>query len=101
MTISSFWKSIGIISGMIIGSGIFSFPYAIRISGLWWGSISALIAFFSILAIHLAYGELVASFPEKHRLPGYVRAFFGAKWGWLEFVLQIISSAKLVILINN
>ncbi len=86
-----FLKAIGIISGMIIGSGMFALPYAVRVSGFWWGIASACLAYGAILSIHLAYGEVVANNPGHHRLPGYVRIYLGAWWGGIEAIAQIIS----------
>lgn len=86
-----FLKAFGIIGGMIIGSGMFALPYAVRISGLWWGMGSAFVAYGAILVIHLAYGEVVLNSHGKHRLPGYVNAYFGRFWGLFEGGAQIIA----------
>ncbi len=62
---------------MIIGSGIFILPYAVSVSGLWAALGMGALAFFLILSIHLAYGEIVSNTEEKHRLPGYARLYLG------------------------
>ena len=89
--IAPFWEAVGIIIGMIIGSGMFALPYAVVVSGLWWALISALVAFVAVLAIHLAYGEVVSNSTEAHRLPGFVRKYFGPFAGNVSSVAQIIS----------
>src|SRR3989344_8556474 len=89
--IAPFWEGVGIIIGMIIGSGMFALPYAVVVSGLWWALISALVAFVAVLAIHLAYGEVVSNSTEAHRLPGFVRKYFGPFAGNVSSVAQIIS----------
>lgn len=88
---SPFLTAIGVIAGMIIGSGVFALPYAVSRSGLGWSLLSALIAFFAILGIHLAYGEIVANSPRKHRLPGFVRENFGIMLGRAETIAQIFA----------
>ena len=88
---SPFTIAIGIIAGMIMGSGVFALPYAVNLSGIGWSSLSALVAFFAILAIHLAYGEIVANNPEEHRLPGYVSKYIGKTFGRAENIAQIFA----------
>ncbi len=94
----SFWKAAGIISGMIIGSGMFVIPYAVQVSGVWWSVLNAVVAFFAVLAIHLAYGEIVASASESHRLPGYVHEYLGLIPSHIERVAQVFS-LNLILLI--
>ena len=86
-----FVTAVGVIAGMIIGSGVFALPYAVSRSGLGWSLASALIAFFAILWIHGAYGEIAANSSEDHRLPGYVRAHIGAAFGRIETAAQIFA----------
>ena len=40
-----FLEAVGLIFGMIIGSGIFVLPYAVSVSGIVWGLITAFLAF--------------------------------------------------------
>jgi len=98
LILSPFWRAVGIIAGMIIGSGMFALPYSVYRSGLEMSAFNAVLAFVAVLAIHLAYGEIVANTSHSHRLPGYVREYIGTKWGRLEFVLQIAAfNAVLVV----
>ncbi|MEK9175704.1 MAG: aromatic amino acid transport family protein [Patescibacteria group bacterium] len=89
--ISPFWEAVGLISGMIIGSGMFAIPYAVTMSGFWRGVFGAIVAFFAVLAIHLAYGEVVTNDSEAHRLPGFVRKHFGSFAGEISGFSQILS----------
>jgi amino acid permease len=86
----SFWEAVGSISAMIIGSGIFALPYAVNVSGIFWGVVSAGLAFFAILSIHLAYGEIVANTDEHHRFPGYASIYLGKFFGRLSMFVQIL-----------
>lgn len=87
---SPFWEALGVFGGMIIGSGMFALPYAVSVSGLWASLIAAGLAFFAVLSIHLAYGEIVVSTEERHRFPGYVKKYLGEFLGNLNKAGQVI-----------
>ena len=75
---------------MIIGSGIFILPYAVSISGLWAALGMGALAFFLVLSIHLAYGEIVSNTEERHRLPGYARLYLGKFAGNFSKVTELL-----------
>lgn len=85
-----FLEAVGVISGMIIGSGMFALPYAVKVSGLFAAAISSLIAFLFVLLIHLAYGEIVINADDRHRLPGYAKYYLGKWYGHLSKLSQLI-----------
>ena len=85
-----YWEAVGIIVGMIIGSGIFALPYAVNVSGIFWAIISAALAFIAVLSIHLAYGEIVSNTDGSHRLPGYAKLYLGKIFGGLSLASQIL-----------
>ncbi len=85
-----FWRAVGIIFSMIVGSGIFTLPYAVHISGIWWSVVFGTLAFFAVLSIHIAYGEVVANTREIHRLPGYTKLYLGKFFGYLERLSQFL-----------
>lgn len=74
---SPIWNATGIISGLIIGAGMFTLPYAVNVSGAGWSVFNMLIAFFAVLLIHLVYGEVVVNNTSHHRLPGYAKMYLG------------------------
>lgn len=88
--LSPFWESVGVIGGMIIGSGMFALPYAVSVSGFWGAIIGAALAFFAALSIHLVYGEVVVNTREKHRLPGYAKLYLGTLVGNLSKLASIL-----------
>src|SRR3989344_8588334 len=88
--ISPFWEAIGITGSVIIGSGIFILPYAVSISGLWAALGMGALAFFLVLSIHLAYGEIVFNTEERHRLPGYARLYLGKFAGNFSKVTELL-----------
>lgn len=86
----TFLEAVGIISGMIIGSGEFALPYSVVKSGMFWAIISGAAAFLAVLAIHLAYGEIVVNTEGTMRLPGYTEKYLGKKWGTFSLWNHII-----------
>ena len=77
---SPFWRSVGIISGLI-GAGLFALPYSVNVSGVFWSLVNLVLAFFAVLSIHLVYGEVVANTQALHRFPGYVKIYLGKFMG--------------------
>ncbi|MBI2023091.1 amino acid permease [Candidatus Giovannonibacteria bacterium] len=95
---SSFWEAVGLIGGMIIGSGMFALPYAISVSGFWSSLAAAVLALFAVLSVHLAYGEIISNTSGSHRLPGYARIYLGNWAGHFEKFTGIFGfSAALLI----
>lgn len=74
---SQILEAIGIISGLIIGAGMFALPYSVNVSGAGWSILSMIIAFLAVLMIHLSYGEVVSNNESRHRLPGYAKIYLG------------------------
>lgn len=87
---SQFWESVGVFVGMVIGSGMFALPYAVSVAGLWASVVGAAFAFFAVISVHFAYGEVVVSTEERHRLPGYVKAYLGKFAGNLNKIGQVV-----------
>lgn len=72
-----FIQAVFILSGMIIGAGMFGIPFSFVQAGFWLGAIELFIITAVILFVHLLYGEIVLDTKELHRLPGYVRIYLG------------------------
>lgn len=88
--ITPFWRSVGMISGLIIGAGLFALPYSVNMSGVLWSTVNLALAFFAVISIHLVYGEVVTNTHELHRLPGYTRIYLGkfvGKFGKISAIL--------------
>ena len=75
---------------MIIGSGMFALPYAVSVSGIWASIFGMALAFFAVLSIHFAYGEVVLNTEGRHRLPGYAKLHLGKLAGNFNKITQII-----------
>lgn len=86
---SPFWRSVGIISGLI-GAGLFALPYSVNVSGFFWSFINLVLAFFAVLSIHLVYGEVVINTQTIHRFPGYVKIYLGKFTGSFAKLTSIL-----------
>jgi len=73
----SFFLSIALLLGTMIGAGIFGIPYVISKSGTLPGLFYFFILGGTCLLIHLLFGEIVLRTKGKHRLPGYAQKYLG------------------------
>lgn len=79
-----------ILSGMIIGAGMFGIPFSFVASGFWLGSLELLILAVVTLILHLIYGEIVLKTPALHRLPGYIKVHLGKEWSYLAWAAAFV-----------
>ncbi|MDP3772601.1 MAG: aromatic amino acid transport family protein [bacterium] len=66
-----------LLSGMIIGVGMFGIPFVFARAGFLLGALELLILTGVIAAVHMLYGEVVLHTSGRHRLPGYARLYLG------------------------
>lgn len=85
------FAGIGVMVGMIIGSGVFALPYVVAQAGVWLGMIAAVSALGLAWVMHYAYAEVVLRTPRRHRLPGYVRHYLGSFAGNIEALVMLVS----------
>ena len=81
--------SLAILSGTIIGAGLFSLPYIASQVG-----ILVILGYFFILGgiviiLHLLFAEVALETPDFLRLPGYARIYLG-KWGEKIAIFSVI-----------
>lgn len=67
-----------ILSGMIIGVGMFGIPFSFFHAGFWLGVFELCVLTGIVLFLHLIYGEIVLSTEGYHRMPGYVKMYLGS-----------------------
>lgn len=65
------------LSGMIIGVGMFAIPFSFYGAGFWLGALELCVLAVVVLAIHLCYGAIVSHTKDQHRLPGYAHIYMG------------------------
>lgn len=75
----NFILALAVLTGTIIGAGIFGIPYVISKSGIIPGFFYFLILSGAVLLTHLFFGEIVLRTKEKLRLPGFAEKYLGEK----------------------
>lgn len=71
-------EAVLVLSGVIIGVGMFAIPFSFAQAGFLTGIIELLVLAAIMTGLHLMYGEIVLHTPGNHRLPGYLRIHLGA-----------------------
>ena len=99
-----FIEAVLILSGMIIGVGMFSIPFSFVRSGFWLGATELLFLTAVITVFHLLYGEIVLKTEGLHRLPGYVRLYLGeraALVAWLSAFGGILGTLLVYLIVGS
>lgn len=99
------------LTGSIIGAGIFGIPYVSSRAGFWVGEAYIIGLLFLVIFLHLCYGEIVERTQEAHRIVGYARKYLGEKAerisfflglanGYMALLLYVIAAGKFVSIIT-
>lgn len=80
-----FIQAVLILSGMIIGVGMFAIPFSFTTVGFWLGVAELVVVAGAITVVHVCYGEVALATREFHRLPGYVRLHLGSKAAFFAY----------------
>lgn len=99
-----FLEAVLILSGMIIGVGMFGIPYSFVQVGFWLGALELFVIAVAITWLHLLYGEVVLKTPQLHRLPGYVRLHLGervARLSWASAFFGIVGTLLAYIVVGS
>lgn len=88
-----FLEAVLLLSGMIIGVGMFAIPFSFVAAGFWLGAAELAALAAVVLAIHLLYAEIVLATPSFHRMPGYIRAHLGRGAAAVSWVSTIFGTA--------
>ena len=94
---NSFFLSIALLLGTMIGAGIFGIPYVVSRSGIFPALFYFLILGAASLLIHLFLGEIILRTKGKHRLPGYAQKYLG-DWGKILAAFSVILGIILALL---
>ena len=60
-------KGIGMMTGLIIGAGVFALPYAFAQAGVFWGTVHLVVSLFIVYLLHQWYGG--SFFLHKRQAP--------------------------------
>src|SRR3989344_7528399 len=99
-----FVEAVLILSGMIIGVGMFGLPFSFVRAGFWLGTLELLVLSAAIVLFHLLYGEIVLKTGELHRLPGYIRIHLGPRFAglaWVSAIFGILGTLLVYIIVGS
>ena len=80
-----------ILSGTIIGAGMFGLPYAFSRVGVQFSALFVLFLAAFLAVLHIAYGLIALYTPGDHRLPGYARIYLGERSFPLVLCVNMLS----------
>jgi len=81
---------IGLLTGGIIGAGVFSLPYVFHTSGLLIGIGMLVLATIAYCFIHLMYADIIIGTPGQHRFVGYIARYLGTKASYLAILMAVV-----------
>ncbi len=87
-----FLRAVFLLTGTIIGAGIFSLPYSFLLSGFWPSFFGLIGLGFLTLVLNLFYVQVILKTPGDHQLTGYAKIYLGKKWRWLGSLAIILST---------
>lgn len=81
-----------LLSGTIVGAGMFSLPFVFSKAGLGLGFFYLI--FFGIVSmlIHLMYADIILRTQENHRFAGYAKIYFGKFGFWSGFLMTVVGA---------
>ena len=89
--------SIGVLSGTIIGAGVFSLPYVFQSSGIITGLFYLALGAIVYIIVYQMYAEVILKTQEKHRFVGYVRTYLGK---WASYFSILISVVQVIFVLT-
>lgn len=101
---AKFIEAVLILSGMIIGVGMFGIPFSFAKAGFLLGAVLLLSLSLVMIVFHVSYAQVISQTPTRHRLPGYVRLYLGhgfSMLAWLAALFGIIGTLLVYILIGG
>lgn len=99
-----FLEAVLMLSGMIIGAGMFAIPFSFARAGFLLGTLELVILSGVVAAMHLLYGEIVVGTPSRHRLPGYAHLYLGrtgAALAWGSAIFGIVGTLLAYIVVGS
>lgn len=86
-------ESLFLLVGMTVGIGMFGIPFVFARAGFLTGVLDLALLTFAVIMIHLAYTDIVYETEGTHRLPGYVRYYFGSFAGSISLAANVFGLA--------
>lgn len=86
-----FLEAVLVLSGMIIGAGMFGIPFSFAKAGFVLGTAELVLLAGLVTLLHLLYAEIVLNTGTSHRLPGYTRIYLGKRLSFVAFAAALFS----------
>ncbi len=83
----SFFKTLSVFLGTIIGVGIFGLPFVALEAGFFVVLAYLLVISFLVSLLLCIYGKVAVNTESFHRLPGYIGEYLGEKWEKVSFAV--------------
>lgn len=99
-----FIEAVLILSGMIIGVGMFGIPFSFAKAGFLLGTLELLVLTAVMLVFHIVYADIVIGTGKFHRVPGYVKTYLGhnlSTFAWFATLFGIIGTILVYIIIGT
>ena len=77
--ISNFWYAVAMLTGTIVGVGVFGLPYVAWHAGFFVEAVYLGALFLVFVSLHLMFGEIILRTGARHRLVGYVGLYLGER----------------------
>lgn len=77
---NNFFRAVAILTGTVIGAGMFGIPYVVSKVGFLIGFIYLIVLGIMVLLITLAFGEIVVRTKKRYQMTGYAKKYLG-RWG--------------------
>lgn len=92
-----FIEAVLILSGMIIGVGMFGIPFSFAKAGFLLGTLELLVLTVVMLVFHIIYADIVIGTGESHRVPGYVKSYLGHGFSTLAWFATLFGIAGTIL----
>ncbi len=88
----------GILSGTIIGAGVFALPYVFKSSGILLGFLFLGISIWAFCLIHLMYADIIKRTPGNHRFVGYAKMYLGKYAFWSSILMGVVEMILVMVI---
>ncbi|MFH0854186.1 MAG: aromatic amino acid transport family protein [bacterium] len=82
--------AVSMLVGTIVGVGMFGLPYVAAQVGFWPMLIYLCGGSVIVITMNLIYGTIIIGSDGKKRFPGYVKDYFGKKWGIIILINSLL-----------
>lgn len=81
---------VSLLSGTIVGAGVFSLPYVFKAAGLVTGFFYLTLATVVYICIYQMYADIIEKTSGDHRFVGYAKIYLGRIWSWLAVLMAVV-----------